>query len=276
MKGTGFQFACLSDPRLAAHALSPTPVWLWSADATRILWANPTAAAIFDAESPGALAAIALGSKHPAVTEIARLSGTLPQTGAPRLERLRGFGASSGGPMICLCSHFLLRDNTSAVLVRASFVGLDLALSERARRLLADADRPAAIFSGIGELIDCTPAARERLGAARNLLALGADKLMKEASIIGYAEGEIDAGHVILHRLGAGTAVALLVTFDAAAIQPAEIAEAPAAEPMEEISSPPAVPSTAVEEISSPPSAVPSTRGGGDFIAAVGRAINGG
>ncbi len=48
MSGTGFQFACLSDPRLAAHALSPTPVWLWSADATRVLWANPTAAAIFD------------------------------------------------------------------------------------------------------------------------------------------------------------------------------------------------------------------------------------
>ena len=299
MKGTGFQFACLSDPRLAAHALSPTPVWLWSADATRILWANPTAAAIFDAESPGALAAIALDSKHPAVAEIARVSGTLPQTGAPRLERLRGFGASFGGPMICLCSRFLLRDNTNAVLVRASFAGLDLALSERARRLLADADRPAAIFSGIGELIDCTPAARERLGAARNLLALGAEKLMKEASIYGYAEGEIDAGHVVLYRLGAGTTVALLVAFDDAAIQPAEIAEAPAAEPVEEISSPPpAVPSTAplppspapaslvetaptlspgeqdaiqpaeiaeapaaepVEEISSPPPAVPST-----------------
>ena len=42
------------------------------------------------------------------------------------------------------------------------------------------------------------------------------------------------------------------------AIQPAEIAEAPAAEPVEEILSPPAVPPTAVEEISSPPPAVPS------------------
>ena len=49
MTGTEFQFTCLTDPRLAAHALSPNPVWLWSADATRVLWANPIAAMIFDA-----------------------------------------------------------------------------------------------------------------------------------------------------------------------------------------------------------------------------------
>ena len=223
----------------------------------------------------------------------------------PARHGLNGCAVSApsfGGPMICLCSRFLLRDNTSAVLVRASFAGLDLALSERARRLLADADRPAAIFSGIGELIDCAPAARERLGAARNLLALGAEKLMKEASIYGYAEGEIDAGHVVLYRLGAGTTVALLVAFDDAAIQPAEIAEAPAAEPVEEISSPPrpchqrrVPPSPAPSQ--SPPPALPPTAElrrakchpagrdcrsaggrtrGGDFIAAAGRAINGG
>ena len=93
MSGTEFQSAWLNDPRLAAHALSPTPVWLWSADATRILWANPTAAAIFDAASPGALAALRFDPKHPAAAQIARLAGTLPQGGAARLERLRGFGA---------------------------------------------------------------------------------------------------------------------------------------------------------------------------------------
>ena len=58
MNETEFQFACLKDERLAAHALSPMPAWLWSTDATRVLWANPVAAAIFDAASPSALAAI--------------------------------------------------------------------------------------------------------------------------------------------------------------------------------------------------------------------------
>ena len=53
MNGTELQFACLNDPRLAAHALSPSPAWLWSADASRMLWANPPAAAIFEAAFAG-------------------------------------------------------------------------------------------------------------------------------------------------------------------------------------------------------------------------------
>ncbi len=93
MNGTEFQPAWLKDPRLAAHALSPTPVWLWSADASRILWANPTAAAIFDAASPGALAQLNFEPQQTSAAQIVRLAGTLPHGGAPRLERLRGFGA---------------------------------------------------------------------------------------------------------------------------------------------------------------------------------------
>src|SRR6185437_3013080 len=53
---TGFHFACLNDPRLAAHALSPSPAWLWSIDGQRLLWANPIGAAIFENESPAAAA----------------------------------------------------------------------------------------------------------------------------------------------------------------------------------------------------------------------------
>jgi len=229
----GFQFALLSDPRLAAQALSPTPAWLWSTDATRILWANPTAAATFDAQSPGALASIKFASQHPAAAQIARLAGTLPQSGAPRLERLRGFGARFGGLMVCLCSRFTLHGNTGAVLVLASErAGPDLALAERARRLLADADRPAAIFTTEGELIECNAAAHGHLGGAHNLAALGADNLAKQASASGQAEGSIATGHVMLHRLGTGTTTALLVSFAASAVEPAKAAgEAPAIEP---------------------------------------------
>ena len=113
MSGTEFQSAWLNDPRLAAHALSPTPVWLWSADATRILWGNPTAAAIFDAGSPGALAQLSFDSQHVSAAQIVRLAGTLPHGGAPRLERLRGFGASFGGTLICLCSRIALMPTTA-------------------------------------------------------------------------------------------------------------------------------------------------------------------
>jgi PAS domain S-box-containing protein len=218
MNGLEFQFACLSDQRLAAHALSPTPVWLWSTDATRVLWANPIAAAIFDAASPGALAAIRFTPEHAAAAQIIRLAGTLPQGGTPRLERLRGFGAGYGSTLVCLCSRITLADNSAAVLVVSTErAGKDLSLSDRAQRLLADLDRPAAIFSADGELIEAMPAARERFGSHRDLVALGAEQFAREASLNGRADGDIAAWPATMLRLGAGATVTLLVAFGASA-----------------------------------------------------------
>src|SRR5689334_15041228 len=117
MTESDFHFNYLSEPKLAAHALNPVPVWLWSADATRILWANPTGAEIFGALSPSAVAAREFEPSHTAALQIARLAGTLPRGGAPRLERLRGFGASVGGTLICLCARMTLADDRAAVLV---------------------------------------------------------------------------------------------------------------------------------------------------------------
>ena len=216
MSGTEFQFTWLSDQRLAAHALSPTPAWLWNADATRVLWANPVAAAIFDATSPGELAAIRFEAQHTAAAQVARLAGTLPQGGAARLERLRGFGAGYGGTLICLCSRIVLTDNSAAVLVVSTErAGKDLSLPDRARRLLADLERPAAVFTADGELIEAVPAARERFGDKRDLVALGAEQLAREASLNGRADGDIAAWPATILRLGAGATVTLLVTFAA-------------------------------------------------------------
>jgi PAS domain S-box-containing protein len=214
MSGAEFQFNCLSDPRLAAHALSPSPVWLWSADATRILWANPVAAAIFDCSSPAAIASLRFEPDHPAAAQVARLAGTLPHGDAPRLERLRGFGASFGGTLICVCSRIALADNSPAVLVVSTErAGKDLSLPDRAQRLLADLERPAAIFSADGELIEAMPTARERFGDKRDLIALGAEQLAREASLNGRADGDIGAWPATMHRLGAGATVTLLVAF---------------------------------------------------------------
>jgi len=218
MSGAEFRSAWLNDSRLTAHALSPTPVWLWSADATSILWGNPTAAAIFDTASPGALASQRFEPTHVSAAQIARLSSTLPHGRAPRLERLRGFGASFGGTLVCLCSRIALQDNSAAILVVSTErAGKDLGLPERAHRLLADFAQPAAIFSADGELIDATPAASERMGSNRDLIALGAQALASEASRNGEAEGKIASGPIGVRRLGAGGTVALLVIFEAAA-----------------------------------------------------------
>jgi len=208
------QLAILRDPQLAAHALAPAPVWLWSPDADRILWANPAGAAIFDAVSPGEAALLRFDARHPASVQVARLSGTLPHGGAPRLERLRGFGASIGATIVCLCSRVTLADNSAAILIAsAERAGRTLALPDRATRLLRDFRPAAAIFTGDGEIIATQPAAIERMGNQRDLVALGAEKFAREANLNGMAEGEIQAGHITMIKLGAGSTFALLVVF---------------------------------------------------------------
>ena len=213
------ELAILRDPRLAAHALAPAPVWLWSPDADRILWANPAGAAIFDAASPRAIALLRFDARHSASVQVFRLSGTLPHGGAPRLERLRGFGASIGATLVCLCSRIALADNSAAILIAsAERAGKTLSLPDRATRLLRDLGPSAAIFSADGEIVAAESAAVERMGNQRDLLALGAEKLAREASLNDIAEGEIQAGHITMIKLGAGSTFALLVVFTEPAV----------------------------------------------------------
>ena len=208
------QLAILRDSRLAAHALAPVPVWLWSPDADRILWANPAGAAIFDAASPGDVAQLRFKTNHSASVQVARLSGTLQQGETPRLERLRGFGASIGATLVCLCSRIVLTDGSAAILiVSAERAGKTLALPDRATRLLRDFGQAAAIFTSDGEIIAVAPTAAERMGNKRDLVALGAAKLAREASLNDMAEGDIGAGHITMIKLGAGSTFALLAVF---------------------------------------------------------------
>ena len=51
MNNAEFQLQALGDPRLAVHATSHLPAWLWSTDGTRVLWANPVGAGLFDARN---------------------------------------------------------------------------------------------------------------------------------------------------------------------------------------------------------------------------------
>ncbi|HTM73385.1 MAG TPA: PAS domain-containing sensor histidine kinase [Pseudolabrys sp.] len=208
------QLAILRDPRLAVHALAPAPVWLWSPDADRILWANPAGAAIFDAASPGAAALLRFDASHSASVQVARLSDTLPQAGTPRLERLRGFGASFGATLVCLCSRVALAGDSAAILIAsAERAGKSLALPDRATRLLRDLGPDTAIFTADGETIAAHPAAIERMGHKRDLVALGAEKLAREASLNDMAEGDIAAGHITMIKLGAGSTFGLLAIF---------------------------------------------------------------
>src|SRR5260370_1093482 len=110
----------IRNARLANHALSAAPAWLWSADATRVLWANAAGAALLGAASPHALAERRMSATQPLAAQVLRLAGTLPHGGAPRLERLRGIGARVGRTVACACSRFALANGMPAILIPAA------------------------------------------------------------------------------------------------------------------------------------------------------------
>src|SRR3954469_17692843 len=85
MNDAEFQLRGVSDPRLAVHATSPLPAWLWSIDGTRILWANPVGARLFGAANGAALAKKVFGPADSHRRQVAQLARRLPPTGAIRL-----------------------------------------------------------------------------------------------------------------------------------------------------------------------------------------------
>jgi PAS domain S-box-containing protein len=205
----------LNDPRLAPYAIGDVPAWLWSADAARILWGNPTAAAIFNAASPSALAGHTIDPKGTAALQIARLAGTLPHGASPRLERLRGFGGRMGGGLLCACSRITLANRTPAIFVVATeAAGPRLPLAEQARRLLAGVGDPAALFAIDGSLLAATPAAQMTLGRVTALTALNAAQLGATALASGRADGASKIGKILLHRIGTERAVTLLAALE--------------------------------------------------------------
>jgi PAS domain S-box-containing protein len=279
MTDVASHLAFLHDPRLAVLATSAAPAWLWSTDASRILWANPVGAAIFDAPSPAALAARRFDPGEPAAAQIARLVGSLRPGAAGRLERLRGFGAGFGRALTCACSRIALADHTPAILVIAAEpAGPSLALAERIRRLLDGSGHAAAAFAGDGSLIQATPEGRARLGPHASLTALGAERIGAEAAASGRAEGELALGRTTFERLGAETTTVLLATFaatPAAATPPAPqepapmepaltepqapaLAEPPAPASPEPPDAPPGTPATSAADAVAPATAEPA------------------
>ena len=163
MNELGSLLSYLRDPKLAAHATSALPAWLWSVDATRVLWANPTAAAVFDVASPAALPATPSIQKAVRPCRSRAWPGRLPQGAAPRLERLRGFGARLGRA----ADVRLLADQSGRPHTRHPGAGdrtgrRGLPLAERVRRLSIGIEAPIAFFSGGGELMHATPAGEAR------------------------------------------------------------------------------------------------------------------
>src|SRR5215475_10776477 len=117
---TDFQLRFVGDLRLAPHATSALPAWLWSTDGAHVLWANPVAARQLGAANGADLAKRTFGPADAHRRQVAQLALRLPQNGAVRLERLRGFGAQLGQLVTCACMRLVFPDGDHAILITAS------------------------------------------------------------------------------------------------------------------------------------------------------------
>ncbi len=210
MKSSDFQLRGVGDPRLAVHATSALPAWLWSLDGTRVLWANPVGARLFGAANAAELTGRTFGPADPHRRLVARLARGLPLTGAVRLERLRGFGAQLGGLMTCACARLDFGDGGHGVLITAmQATGRTMPLVERLQSLVEGAAVPMAAFAPDGLFIGASDAARPLLGF-RDLGEAGLDQARHDALAQGRVETPIGIGHMVLQRVGVGADVALV------------------------------------------------------------------
>ncbi|MET4389981.1 PAS domain S-box-containing protein [Bradyrhizobium sp. F1.4.3] len=259
MSSSDFQLRGVGDPRLAVHATSPLPAWLWSIDGTRVLWANAVGAKFFGASNAASLAQKTFGPADSHRRQVAQLARRLPAGGAIRLERLRGFGAALGTLMTCACARLEFADGShlaegsSAVLVTAmSATGRTMPLVERLHRLVDGAEVPMAAFAPDGLFIGASEAARPLLGF-RDLGEAGLEQARSDALKQGRVELPIGIGNMVLQRVGLGADIGLVALIEPVTIQaePAAAATESMLEPAPEAPVQPA--QQAIETPSEPP-----------------------
>jgi PAS domain S-box-containing protein len=201
MQNPEFKVRGADDLRLAVHATSPLPAWLWSVDGTRVLWANPVGALVFRAANSVRLAARIFGPAEPHRRQVAQLAHRLIPDGAVRLERLRGFGAVLNALVTCACARLEFADGSEGVLIAAlEPVGRAMPLTERLRRLVEDVDAPVATFERDGTLVAASAAAG--LSDLNHLADAGLEEARQIALKEGRAEAALGSGHLILTRVG--------------------------------------------------------------------------
>jgi PAS domain S-box-containing protein len=203
----------LGDPRLAAHAASATAVWLWTTDGSRLLWANPAGCAALGAASAEELLGRRFAVGDPVRGHIERLAESLPEEGAARLFRLRGFAGAGWTSLTCSCARLEFGGAPGVLVIATEPVGAQLTLAERVRRLGFAEDDAIAAFSPNGARLFVTAAADRRLAGAAGLDAIGATALATSALATGGAQGTTGIGSVVLQRIGRGATTVLLARF---------------------------------------------------------------
>ena len=154
--------------------------------------------------SPAAVTQRSMSPGDPLAIDLARLAAGLPDSGAARLERIRGLAAGIGRTSVCACSRLALEDGMAILMVAAEPAASAMPLAERVRRTFADAEGAIAVFSPAGALIHASAEAAAQLGPMTTLAAWGAGALAAEALNCGRASGNSLIGPVEFQRIGTG------------------------------------------------------------------------
>ena len=245
MSRTEFQFQAICDPRLAVHATSARPVWLWSADGKHVLWANPVGTRLFGAANSMELTKKNFGPADVHRRQVAQLANRLPLSGATRLERLRGFGAQPGMLMTCGCARLDFPDGSHGVLINAvEFTLRSMPLAERLQRLAAGLEMPIATFDRDGTLV----AASDAAGSLLDLFSQAdLEQAHGEALVNGHVELPISIGNVVLQRVGSGADVGVVALIMPHAVE-AEVETTPAEAAPQDVAPPAEMPIPAYEQ----------------------------
>ncbi|MBV8925170.1 MAG: PAS domain S-box protein [Bradyrhizobium sp.] len=227
MTNPEFQLLAMFDPRLAPHATSAQPAWLWSSDGTHILWTNAAGAVLFGATDAAALARKTFGPADRHRRQVAQLANRLPLSGTARLERLRGFGARPGMLMTCGCARLDFADGSHGILVQAiETFPRTMPLDERLRRLAEGQEQAVAAFTPDGSLAGESSAARPLLGtiAEADLNAARHHALER-----GRVELSTAAGDLVMQRVGVGADTGLVALITPRIVAATPVPEAPEA-----------------------------------------------
>jgi len=251
MNTVEFQLRGISDPRLAAHASSALPTWLWSTDGTHVLWANPVGARVFGTTDGALVSKKNFGPADMHRRQVAQLAHRLPPSGAIRLERLRGFGATLGMLITCCCARLEFAEGSQGILiVTTEPVVRSMPLAERLRHLTEGIDAPVAAFAREGMLVAAGKVARSLLGGLVDLSDAGLAQARDQALAQGSSETPLGRHRMVLHRVGIGADTGLIAIIEPEARDAARVSHTPASSPTE-VAPAPAAPTIA------PPGEVP-------------------
>jgi PAS domain S-box-containing protein len=216
MSEADFQLHGIRDPRLAVHATSSLPAWVWSLDGAHILWANTVGARLFGEGSAAALSEKKFSPADPHRRQAAQLAARLSPASTPRLERLRGFGAPLGRLLTCSCARLTFAEGTAGLLIAAvDPVGRPVPLTERLAHLVDSISMPAMTFTPNGALAGANEAAKNFPGLFNDLTGPGFDDARHGALRDGQATLQMDLGRVTVHRVGTGEGTALVALIGA-------------------------------------------------------------